>query len=163
MNSRPNFEMSIDTRLICDRLKQAAVGEVISFKALSEALGRKVEGADSSVQSAVRNLLSVDGVVFENVRGVGYQRLTDVEIVKSSEGMRERLRRGARRMVKKLTCVQDFAALSNDMKIKHNAAVSGFGAIAAMLTPGRMKKLEDSVEKASAQLPLAKTLEAFKG
>lgn len=160
---KPNFEMSIDTRLAYDRFKKAAVGEVVSFAQISDALGRKVEGDCSNIQSAVRRLLSADGMVFENVRSVGYQRLNDVEIVKLSEGMRERLRRGARRIVKKLTCVQDFEALPNDMKIKHNAAVSGFGAIAAMLTPGRMKKLEDQVEKASAQLPLAKTLEAFKG
>lgn len=163
MNAKPSFEMSIDTRVVYDRLKAAAVGEVVSFNALSEALGRKVEGDCSNVQSALRRLINIDGVVFDNVRGTGYKRLNDIEIVGTAEREREALRRQAKKAVRRLTCVQHFDALPNDIKIKHNAAVSGFGAIAAMMTPGSMKKLEASVEKASQQLPLAKTLEAFTG
>lgn len=159
---KPSFELSIDTRLVYDRLKQAAIGEVVSFRALKDALGREVEGSESSIQSAVRRLLKVDGIVFENVRGVGYKRLADIDIVRSSESMRDRLRRGAKRMVRKLACVQNFDALPNDLKVKHNAAMSGFGAVVAMMSPGRMKKLEQKVEQAAAQLPLAKTLEVFR-
>lgn len=161
--TRPSFEMSIDTRLVYEALKKAAIGEVVSLSAISQELGRKVGGEDSSIQSAIRRLLKTDGIVFENVRGVGYKRLRDEEIVNSSERDREGLRRKARKIVKKLTCVQDFDALPNELKVKHNAAVSGFGAIAAILTPGSMKKLEAHVERASQQLPLAKTLEAFRG
>lgn len=159
---RPSFEMSIDTRLIYERMKQAAVGEVISFRALSEVIGNKVEGDNPSIQSALRKLLGEE-IVFENVRGVGYKRLNDVEIVQTYERDRVSIQRKARKAVKRLTCVQDFEALPNELKVRHNAAVSGFAAIANMLKTGSMKKLETAVEHAREQLPLAKTLEAFKG
>lgn len=161
INGRPTFQVSIDTKLVVDRFKQAAVGEVVSFKALSEALGRKVEGDCPNVQSALRILLN-DHTVFENVRSIGYKRLNDVEIVGTAERDREALRRRAKKTVKRLSSVREFDKLPNDMKIKHNAAMSGFGAIAAMLTTGRMKRLEEKVEVAQQQLPLAKTLECFK-
>lgn len=161
-DTKPAFEMSIDTRVIYDRLKSAAIGQTVTFDELSKELGRKVEGDSSNIQSALRRLVNTDGIVFDNVRGLGYKRLNDVEIVNTSERDREGMRRQARKIVKRLTCVSNFDALPNDMKIKHNAALSGFGAIAAIMTPGAMKKLEASVEQASQQLPLAKTLEAFR-
>lgn len=159
--TKPSFEMSIDTRIIYNRLNEAAVGEVVSFKALGDALGRKVEGNCSHIQSALNRLLG-EGVLFDNVRKVGYKRLTDSEIVNTSEREREGLKRKARRAVKKLSCVSDFDALPNELKVKHNASMSGFGAIMAMMKPSGMRKLETAVQKASQQLPLAKTLEAFR-
>lgn len=155
------FEISVDTRMVYDRMKQCVVGEVISYRTIGEILGRAVDGSCSNVQSALY-MLERDGVAFANVRGTGYQRMDDVEIVGTAESVRKAIRRKAERGAKRLTCVQDFGALPNELKVKHNAALSGFGAIASIMSPGRMKSLEASVEKAGAQLPLAKTLEAFK-
>jgi hypothetical protein len=160
-NNKTQFEMSIDTRTIYERLKTVAVGEVISFKQLTEIIGRKVEGACSNLQSAMHRL-EAEGIAFANVRGTGYQRMTDIEVVNTAESSREGIRRKAKRAIKRLTCVSAFDHLPNDFKIKHNAALSGFGAIAAIMSPGRVKALEETVAKAGAQLPLAKTLEAFK-
>ena len=157
---RPTFEMSLDTRMALDRLRQAAVGDTVTFSDLSVALGREVDGGTPTVQAALRKL-ERDGVIFGNVRGVGYQRLSDSAIVNTAEHERAALRRKARRVVHRLTSVADFDALPNDLKVKHNAAVSGFGAIASVLSPAKMKSLETSVEKAQAKLPLAKTLAAF--
>lgn len=158
---RPTFELSVDTRIVRDRLAKAAIGETVTYTELSDALGRKVGGGSPHIQSAVRSL-ETDGVIFGNIRGVGYQRLADAQIVDTVEHERKGLRRRARRIVHRLTSIGDFDGLPNASKIKHNAAVSAFGAIAAMLSPGKMKTLETTVESAQAKLPLAKTLEAFK-
>lgn len=160
-NAKPTFELSIDTRMCADALKQGAAGETVTFATIGAALGRKVDGGDSTVQSALRHLMNEDGIVFESVRGIGYKRLKDVDIVGTVERDRGKMRRHAKRVVKRLLCVADFDAMPNEAKIKHNAALSGFGAIASILKTGNMKKLEQSVERASQQLPLAKTLEAF--
>lgn len=160
-DQKTRFEMSIDTRMLYDLLKKATVGEVISFARMAEVLGRPVEGSTSNLQSALHRLEG-EGVAFANVRGRGYQRMNDVEVVNTAEEAREAIKRKAKRAVKRLTCVQDFDRLPNDLKVKHNAAISGFGAIAAIMSPGRMKTLEEQVARAGAQLPLAKTLEAFK-
>jgi len=159
--ARPSFVMSIDTRAVYDRMKEAVVGEVVSFKTLSEVLGRKVEGDEASIQSAIRKLIG-EGVLFENVRKTGYKRLSDTEVVGIADREREGLRKKAKRAVRKLACVREFDRLPNELKIKHNAAMSGFGAIAAMMSAGRMKRLEERVEVAQQQLPLAKTLEVFR-
>ncbi|TGU44645.1 hypothetical protein EN788_22275 [Mesorhizobium sp. M2D.F.Ca.ET.145.01.1.1] len=155
------FEMSIDTRMLYDRLKKAVTGEVISFTQMSEELGRPIAGDCSNLQSALHRLEG-EGIAFANVRGSGYQRMNDIEVVNSAETAREGIRKKARRAIKRLTCVQKFDALPNELKVKHNAALSGFGAIASIMSPGRVKSLEEQVAKAGAQLPLAKTLEAFK-
>lgn len=161
--NRPTFEMSIDTRMIYDHLSKAEIGDTVNFTALSEAIGQRVEGATPSVQSALRRLQNLDGRIFANVRGVGYQRLSDNEIVKTSESSRDLIRRHAAKSVRRLSCVVDFDGLPNDLKIKHNAGMSMFGAIANMLKPSSVRALENEVAKAQASLPLAKTLEAFKG
>lgn len=155
------FEMSIDTRMLYDRLKKAEIGEAVTFKQMGEILGRSVDGSCSNLQSALHRLEG-EGVAFANVRGEGYQRMNDIEVVNSAEHSREGIRKKAKRAIKRLTCVQVFDALPNDLKVKHNAALSGFGAIASIMSPGRVKALEEQVAKAGAQLPLAKTLEAFK-
>lgn len=160
MEMKTRFEMSIDTRVLYDRLKQAVVGEVVTFEQMSDLLGRKVEGACPNLQSALRRLEG-EGIAFANIRAKGYQRMNDVEIVGTAEHAREGLRRAAKKAIKRLTCVQNFDALPNEQKIKHNAALSGFGAIASIMSPGRVKKLEERVAQTGAQLPLAKTLEAF--
>lgn len=159
-HKRPNFEMNIDTRAIFDRLKQVPIGGSITYDALSALLGRPVSGGTPTLQSALR-ALERDGCVFANIRGQGYQRLDDVSIVKASEHDRLLIRRKARRAVERLTSVQNFEALPNDMKVKHNAAMSGFGAIVSIMHPSKMKTLEEKVEAAQAKLPLAKTLAAF--
>ena len=163
MNDQPKnlFEISVDTRMLYDLLSKAPVGETVTFARMSEALGRRVEGADSHLQSALRRLVSLDQKVFSNVRGVGYQRLSDTEIVKSGERDRDHIQRSARKAAKRLLCVEDFDALPNDLKVKHNTYLSMYGAMVSMLSPGRVKNLESEVSKAQAQLPLAKTLEAF--
>lgn len=159
---RPTFEMSLDTRVVVDALRDVKVGERITYQSIGDALGRAVDGGDPHIQSALRRL-EADGVIFGNVRRVGYQRLADVDIVNTVEHERKGLRRKARRIVHRLTSIADFEALPNELKVKHNAAVSGFGAIAAILAPDKMRQLEAKVEGAQAKLPLAKTLAAFTG
>ena len=161
MEKKTTFEMSIDTRMIYDKLKTCVVGEQTKYTELTELLGRKVDGACSNLQSALHRLEG-EGIAFANIRGIGYQRMNDVEVVGTAEHAREGIRKKAKRAIRRITCVRDFAALPNDLKIKHNAALSGFGAIAAIMSPGRVKHLEEQVAKTGSQLPLAKTLEAFK-
>lgn len=157
---KSTFEMNIDTRVMYEHMKNRMIGETVTFRELGELIGRRVWGGTANLQSALRRLEN-EGLAFANVRGVGYQRMNDVEVVNTAETAREHLRRKAKRACKRLACVREFDKLENDMKIKHNAAMSGFGAIASILAPGRMKSLEEKVASVQAQLPLAKTLEAF--
>ena len=161
---KPTFEMSIDTRLLHDRLKAANVGDVVGYEEMDRILGRDVRGdAYGSLHSARRRLQKNDQIVFGTVHKVGLKRLNDVEIVASAEAEIDGLRRRARRAGERVTCVQNFAGMPAESQIKHNASLSLFGAVSAITNSKRVKRLEERVKAARAALPLAKTLAFFAG
>jgi len=118
---KPNFEAAMETRLLYQTLKQTEPGKDITYAALSRVVGYPVTGADGHLQSALHACLSRDGMVFDNIRGEGYRRLTDAQIVASSSRDAEIIRRRARRAAKKLGSVRDFSHLTGEQKIEHNA------------------------------------------
>jgi hypothetical protein len=124
MSNKPSFELSADSRFLLQELRKVSVGETIVYDALSAAIGRPVKGNFSSLQTAVRRLLRDDGIVFANVRGVGFKRLDDASIVRLGESETDATRRRARRTVRKLTSVRDYASLTPAMQLRHTALVS---------------------------------------
>ena len=162
MNARPTFEISIDTKLLYDELIASKAGDVVTYQQLGKAVSRVVTGGDPYLQSALHRAFKNDDAVFDNVRSVGYRRLTDAEIVKLSTKDTDTIRRRSRRAGEKLTKVVDFSALPLQQRIEHNARLSIFSAIAAMTKPSSVKKIETHAAVVDKQLALAETLEAFK-
>lgn len=161
VNRKPTFVTSMDSLIAYELLEQANIGDVVSYSNFKTALGIEVDGSSPHIQYAIKRLLK-EGILFENIRGVGYKRLNDHEIVQTAARERGMLRRQAEKSVRRLTCVRDFDALPNDAKIQHNAAVSAFGAIASMISSNGIKKLENTVRTQGQKLSLSKTLEAFR-
>lgn len=58
-------------------LSEANEGDTITFKAMSEALGRRITSTDYSLQAARKELLKEKGIVFDNVLGTGYRRVDE--------------------------------------------------------------------------------------
>ena len=162
MTGAPKFELSIDTKLLYEELLRVEPGANITYKTLSDCLGRSVEGATSSLQSAIKRTLKRDGIVFSNIFGLGYRRLTDAEIVKDSFRDIAGMRRRARRAGDKLTKVQDFQSLTQQEQISHNARLSVFSAIAQMSKGKAVEKIEQAVSESKRELPFAETLAAFR-
>lgn len=160
--AQPNFEIAIDTRLLYQRLKEVAVGSDVTYPDLSKVVSRAVRGADSHLQAAIRMCQTNDRIVFDNIRGVGYRRLNDEQIIDSATRDTDALRRRSRRAAKKLTMVNDFAALPSEKRIEHNARLSLFSAIAAMTKSGGVEAIRNEVKSAGGELPFAKTLAAFR-
>ncbi len=159
---KSQFEMSIDTRTLYDLLIKANVGDTVTFTAMSEALGRPVQGSEPSLQSALRHAFNQDECAFGNVRTVGYRRLTDAEIVGSGEIETSLIRRRAKKAGKRLSYVENYDKMTPDEKIKHNSYMSIFSALSQITKTSAIKKIEGAVAKHGESLPLAKTLEAFK-
>lgn len=155
-------ELSVDTRLLYQRLIKLQPGEAVTYDELSALIGADVRvKRRSNLYSAMRKALS-DHVVCSAVIKYGIKRLQDDEIAGLGDGVVDRIHGAAGRAVKKLSCVSDFDALSNDNKVKHNAAMSMVGAIALATKPSRVEKVTAAVRTAQSQLPVAKTLELFK-
>jgi hypothetical protein len=155
-------ELSIDTKLLVDRLAKVQPGETITNEQLSEVIGRDVRNGAYSCLYSARAIVQRDHqVVFGTVRGVGLKRLGNTEIVNSGRGDLDRVRRTMRRAAKKMTAV-DYDALPNSERIMHNAYLSTFSALAHATKGSSVKKVASQVEQSKEQLPLAATLEAFK-
>lgn len=161
-NKKPHFEIATDTRLLYQELTKVKVGEEITYTALAKEMGREIKGSDPYLQSAIRRAFHLDGAVFDNIRGVGYRRLNDQEIVAASAGDTDALRRKARRSAKRLTAIEDFTALPPEARIEHNARLSIFGAIVSMTKQAAIEGVRTQVSSAGHELPFAKTLEAFR-
>lgn len=155
-------EMSIDTRVCVNRLKEAKSGEVIPYKELSELIGRDVQNSAYSVLFSARRIVERDyRIVFHPIRSIGLKRLDDTGIVSVGESTLSKIRKVTKRGIKQIACVQDFNNLSQEQKIKHNTYLSMLGVMHHASQGKSVQKLENKVREAQASLPLAKTLEAF--
>lgn len=158
-------ELSVDARLLQQRLKIVPVGETVTYETLAAVIGRECRPqhkAYGALTTARARAQRDDGMVFDAVHRVGLKRLTDVEIVAGGAAVIERVRRAARKGTRRLLAVQNFDALPNEAKIKHNAYASMLGAMVSISTERKVKQLEKYVQNTQAALPLAKTLEVCK-
>ena len=118
--------------------------------------------ANPCLQSAMRAALRQE-MVFSTIRGVGVKRLTDRELAGIGEATRQHITKSARTAMKKMTLVQDFKALTNEEKIRHNTSLAMLGAVAHIASPKQAKALEGKVSTTLGTLPVQKTLAAFMG
>lgn len=154
--------MSNDTRLVFDRMKEAAVGDTITYSELSGIIGRDVQGPGYSIVGSARRRLKRElNMIFDAVTNVGYKRLSDSEIVATSPRYMDSIRRKARAGAQTLTSVTNYDNLTAAQKSQHQAGVSVFGAIAAVTNAKAFERVEKAVAQSQSVLPLAKTLEVF--
>lgn len=156
-------EANIDTKTILERLRKAEPGELVTYAELSEIIGRDVRAtARGCLTSAMRGALR-EGLVFSSVKNEGVRLLPDDGIAGVGLAAVKHIGRAARRAGKKLACVRDFDAMPNAAKVQHNMGMSVLGAIVHSTSAPSMKRVEATVEKAQTQLPIAKTLDIFRG
>lgn len=154
------FQKSSDTKIIENVLAEAKVGDVITYEALSKAIGRDVrEFAVGAMQSARRSMLSDKRTIFEAVTNVGFKRLADAEIVDASERDRRRVQRASTKAVRKLGCV-NFENLSSDKKRSHLIASAQLGAIVMLSGKSAANRIEKRVTNGTA-IPIGETLRMF--
>jgi hypothetical protein len=161
MNTRPSFEMSSSTRLLRQRLREVPIGETVSYADLGIAAGHPVDGGTPSLRYALRSLVRDDQMVFGVVRKVGFQRLTDEQIVSASDADTAGLRRKAKRAAVKITAVQNYAAMTPKSQLAHTTRLSIFTAVASMASDQGIKRVETVAKGRASELPISETLRAF--
>ena len=153
------FEKSVDTKVLENVLGEAQVGQTITYEAMSQAIGRDVrEHSQASLSTARRGVLKTKGFVFGVERNVGLTRLSDAEIVNSSENDRKRVQRAAKRSLVKLTKVR-FETLPEEQKRMHVTYSAQLGAIAMFSSKQASNKIESKAN--SEQMPIGETLKLF--
>lgn len=155
-------QMGIDAKLLYEAMDKLSVDESISYTEISVLIKRDITKHRSIIESARRAHLR-NGKVFCTVRNVGLQRINDEKKIDVAVDGFRRIGSVARRTRKMLEAVQDFNALPNEAKSKHNAAMSMCGAIALFSKPSALKKVESVIKVSNGTLPTDETLQLFRG
>ncbi len=154
--------LSIDAKTLYEKLCSVAVGERVTYEQLTQCIGRNVQDkAYGALTTARRMAQRENRIVFGVVRGQGLIRLNDSDIVDAGSNGLAKTRRVVKKHAKILSCVQDFNQLSNEEKLRHNAALSLYGAIAQATKPTTVKQVESAVNASAGALPVGKTLQLF--
>lgn len=158
--TKPQFLMSADTRSLHRYLAKIAVGDIASYAEMSRDLGFKVHGGLPALQSARRALLR-DDVVFDAVRGVGIKRLSEVEILKSTDSEIRAIRNKARKGTRKLAAIDNFEDLSSRDQITYLTKTAAFAVIEEVGSEKGIQKIEKASSGRASQLSIRQSLEAF--
>lgn len=155
-------ELSIDTQTIERVLIAANIGDVVTYEALTSAIGRDVQHAARHIlSSARRRALRQHRMVFEPVPNVGMKRLDDVGKIAAGRWHLQRSRNQARYALQKATSIDDFDALTNDQKVEHNVVVAQAGVLRHLTSAKSTAKLSGAVSTPKKQLPLRDCLKAM--
>lgn len=157
-------ELSVDTQTVERLLLAVTVGEVIEYSVLTNAIGRDVQAdARHIADSARQRVLRSHRAVFEPVVGIGLKRLDDRGIISLGPSCVTRIRNMAKRGAQKLTAVNDFDALPNNLKLEHNVRLAQLGAVRHISSSKSTEKLIGHHSgEAQKTLPLRQCLDAMK-
>jgi hypothetical protein len=159
---RPRFEASLDARILYDRLSKAEVGDTLTYKELSDLIGRDVaNGARGVLNTARRMAIREDRIVFGVITAEGLIRLGDSDIVAAQETQISRVRRLSRRALRSLACAK-FENLDNDKRVEFNTRMAHLGTLAALSSGRAIKRIEAKVRETGQPVALNATLELFK-
>jgi hypothetical protein len=157
----PDFARSTQTNALIDVLRAASVGSVVSYAALSAAIGEDVTECRHYLYTAV-NALQGEGIAFGTVRSEGVKRLVSEEIPAIGESAMAHIRRTSRRARKRMGVVSSMNDVPNDVRIKVNATASMLGVIENFSGNKSRKVVEAEVTRTNGPIPPMKLLEALK-
>lgn len=157
--SKPDFTKSTQTVAITERLRAASIGEVVSYDALSDALGEEVTKARHHLYAALKALHD-DGLAFGTVRGEGVKRLSADELPAIGDAALLHIRRTSRRTRRKLNVANKMNDVSNETMVRISTSVSQLGAIELFANSKTAATIAPKVSNGA--LPPKKLLEALK-
>lgn len=162
MENKTISEMSVETRLICQRLERLEIGEMVTYSELSKEIGRDIQrGGRHVLESARRIIQRGKQILLECVREVGLKRLDDAGIIGSTNVSIIKVNNTARRGMSKASCLKNIDALPQYEKNQLNANISILALLAYATESESVKKIENRVSKTQERLPLMKTIKAF--
>lgn len=157
-------EISLNTRMLFERLKPAQQRDVLTYSELSAVIGLDVQKEGYHHLYSARRKAEVElGMVFEAIENVGIKRLDDNGIIASyTDRAVDLTRKKARRYRQKLTKVVDYNSLPDVSKVKHNATLTVLWFFEKMTQHKRFDKIKQVVSSTHKTLSFDKTLELFK-
>lgn len=162
MTKKTISELSPDAKLLMERLEQCRVDDVVTYDELNKIVDRDLQKNGAPLRRARLKLQNEKQMVFDAVRNVGVKRLSDADIVATTaEGFPRKLRKVARRGIRRIASVQNFTNLNLNDQNRHNSTMSVLSVVDHIMHSSRLKRLEAKVAEAKAAISLNKTLELF--
>ena len=158
---KPDFTASTQTLALIERLRLASVGEVVTYGALTEAIGEDVRRVRHALYSAAKTMQS-EGIIFGTVHNVGVKRLTAEELPAIGDAALLHIRRTSKSARKKMGAVARMNDAPNDVRVKINTAASLLGAIEHFTTGKVAKRAAEIVTVSNGIAPPMKLVEALK-
>lgn len=132
---------NFDVQLIKEQLYEIQEGEIITFSALSALVGKDLQGEAYHLLHRAMLEMESDGYVFQNIRNVGYQRLTDEGRAMCDRTIRS-IRNKSIRGIRQKTANINFAALGRAAQVTHNVHVTMLSMTKNLTTRKAMKRIE---------------------
>ncbi|MFH1719068.1 MAG: hypothetical protein ABIF19_17070 [Planctomycetota bacterium] len=153
-------ELSVDVKLLYQRIAAMEPGDTISYDDLSGIVYRDIRSPKgwALMASARRKALHDDGIVTECVTNVGVKRMDDVAIIGATPAYIKRVRRAARTSATKIGSIQDYAALSDNDRVQHDMAATALGLVLMGTAPKQLKRIEAQVRTSKSELPTAEAI-----
>ena len=162
-NRQPIGSLAIDTKQLVDRMTKTKPEELLTYEELSLLIGRNVQGVARGNLATARHICQKQyNIVFGVIPNVGIKHLNDIDTINTGQSSIDHIRRTARRAAHRIVSLKDPDAVPNDIKIRQFTYLSVAGALVHMTQNKQVKKLEGKISEGQKELPLAKTLEAFK-
>lgn len=159
----PTFSRSIDTDILVQRLMNTQPGDIVGYDEMRDLIGRDVQGDARSVLESARTILERDvSIVTGTIRGVGIQHLTDTDTILTGQASINHIRRVSRTTARRIATLKNPNSVPTDIRARQYALLSTFGAFVQMTRPSKTRKIEAIARQAMKELPLTRTLEAFK-
>lgn len=161
MDQISTTKLSADVRVLIELAQTISPGEMLTYRAMTEAIGRNIQSKLYIWLQAQDRLAKDSGILFANVRNVGYQRIKTEHLPDVGTRARTRIRRISRRTSRDLS---EAARRANDMppdlQKRVSAEISTLNLQAHIAGNGAQKEVEENTD--NQVLPLGKTMEALR-
>jgi hypothetical protein len=158
---RVNSKASGEVHILVDVLQNLEKGTVITYGVLSGKLGRDVCENRAPLHTAFKHLKKHHGMVFDVVRGIGYKRVVDNELVGLADKHVRGIRKKAARACDEMRTA-DLTKLDQSERIALAARSGLCAAIEGQTTHKAIQRAEEAVANNHAISAMKETLQALK-
>lgn len=152
------FEPSVDSRFFRERLRKLSINELVTDDELSSIIGKPYKESVSAFYSAKRAIQRDHKVVVARIRGTGWRRLEDTDILKATEKHSARIRGVSKRAVRELVCA-DPEKLTPAEQIIQTTKITIYGMISAAASDDGLSRVRGF---APSSLPIGDLIAGMK-
>jgi hypothetical protein len=159
---QPSFKLHIDTQMLIEEISKTDYAQIVTYRALSELIGRDVQTEASGIlRTALRHLERDEGMFFSCVRNIGLRRVTESEQLQSVPlNGRKKIRRAADTINRKLSYLPD-DKLSREEQTQKLMDISFASTLKHAASERRVARIQEQA-KGDTDLSPKKALELFR-